>query len=890
MGNLSFSKAQIANTPKKKSIFAALVALIVGLFGVPAAKDAVTSNKVPQGLISTTAAYIQAGAATNYSRLPTAWVPQSAPVGAGTLISVAANAPAIQAAYNGAVAGSIIEVANGTITGTFDTTLLNLNRTFPSSAPVVIRTLNRHGVTLTNCGATFSGSESTCANLTGQYNFLQGFVVTNTNYIATVQSGLHNTLYDNRFDAIGRDADCGSVGLLHVLGSGSIYGGGVTTEAGIVRNEINQPKGCTFFMEHGSNGNMFSHNIVTGPEGVTARYAYPFRLGWDFGYTDNSAPTVQFNTIRDYGSGGTAWVDNKVSGSRFLYNLVESNCATCADLQLDLRANNNVTVVGNLQIGKDVWMWLSGNNIDVRYNKVIQTSGRDAIGPLVVHNTNCRSDGQYCGTGITPGQPEFTKALTNSVIKDNAFVSLGTNVYHSQLYMESGFGGGTLLASASGNQFTDNYWSRKINPNNWYAGPYSGQSATSIGSWSGNRFECTYGCGATATFSGVIGLNSNIVSAPWQQMFPDMSAAPSEVELVNPNQLMVCDPLLVTCAGSPPPATTTTTTPAATTTTTTLPITQPTLCAGGTRYEAEAMTQTGMANSAVSGASGGSGLGSFAFPASASWNHPGAVGEFRFRYYSTGGATRTLTGGPGATVVFPDTFSATLSTYSLPYSGTGAFSLTVPAANNGGMFLDYVDACPGAVVTTTTSTTTTTTTPSVVTCRTIQSESGTPFGGAAISADATANGGSVMGWFATGSGFSVNLPSFAAGSWTIMERYWSDGGSTASRSAPVGGTATYLNTGQGVWTNTPLVTFTASGAASVLTMTKLTGGLASDQLVICPASSATTTPPTSLPRLCAGNSPILTPGCGTRPNVTVIPRRTTIVGASTLVPPRTTRR
>jgi hypothetical protein len=576
-----------------------LVALLSALLGFVVGSQTTTTPRRPaapiQRLIPGGVTYIKAGAADNYSRVPTDRIPPSTPGSGGTLRTHtltgnnSSDISAIQSLLNSAQPNDIVQVSGtGTLTGSANTAMFTLARPGTAGNPIVFRATTPGAVTISGCGADNDGAAG-CLDFTGSYMFATGFRFANTvNTGIITMDGLRNTLYSNTFDATGNGTGCSVMALVMVDGTRSATGGGRNVSAGMVRNTFNNPGGCVFRQFHGSVGNIYSHNIIQGANSVgSGGENYPFKIGESVNYGDTSGPIIQFNTIQNYGPSGYAAADIKISNTYMLYNLFDFTCSTCANGLFEFRHADDGVAIGNLFIGKDTWIATGGSGHYFRYNKVIASQARDNHGALTLFTSDCRSDNQFC--------PDFTKAATNTQFLDNAFVILQTG-FRWTINEEDFWFNSATNGRPSGNTFEANFWLRKENNYDWYGCSEScGDASTralAAGSWTNNRFLFP---GGTASFSGIIGSGGNVAGGPLAAMFPDAASPtnPTEAEMLNPNQDMLCDPGYVSCPGGGGTTTTaaTTTTTAATTTTTTAATTT-TTAPGATTTTAATTTTT----------------------------------------------------------------------------------------------------------------------------------------------------------------------------------------------------------------------------------------------------------------------------------------------------------
>ncbi len=149
-----------------------------------------------------------------------------------------------------------------------------------------------------------------------------------------VVTGRHVRVTQNRFDAVGytaEDTDTRSVIRMETDRDSFNL---------VDANEVDRPNTVFTYLSHGTGYTVYSHNVITGPNGMGGRYnSYLVKSGSAMDPRP-SRTVFQYNTVLDWGLSIPEAIDEKTPGAVYVGNLMP-------DVVLYLRHGSGSTVVGN---------------------------------------------------------------------------------------------------------------------------------------------------------------------------------------------------------------------------------------------------------------------------------------------------------------------------------------------------------------------------------------------------------------------------------------------------------------------------------------------------------------------------------------------------------------
>jgi hypothetical protein len=399
------------------------------------------------------------------------------PGGKVTRTVTAASIDELSRSLQSAVPGTVIELLDGQYEGELDITAAG-----SVSAPIVIRPRRP-------LGAVFVGK--TKLRLNGSYVTLDGLKFSKTGAQTIEVAGLGNRVANGVFEECG-DGQSGATTGLIMLDNKAANGDDqfglnrprVERRATFDGNIFVRPRNTVFWQNHGLVGNSYIGNRIQGPHGIAEGETEAIKIGFGFGAEDTNT-TIAYNEI-------TAW-----EGWPYVIGIKSSSVTLTGNVigsgRLEVRYGDRVTLKRNVIVNGD--LMLSGSGHEVTGNVVVNSASRDNLGPFVVAATAVfQSDG-----GSFDGQqlPYYYRALTNSTVSDNTFVSLDPSDAGTAFML--GLNENVWSLPPKGNSFTRNLFFRNSGPTSFLAAagtptPPAGLFV-SANTWTSNVFMCGAQCG-----------------------------------------------------------------------------------------------------------------------------------------------------------------------------------------------------------------------------------------------------------------------------------------------------------------------------------------------------------------------------------------------------------
>ncbi len=410
--------------------------------------------------------------------------PPSVPAAGGTAVRVTTMAT-LRAAASRARAGDVITVAPGAYAG--GRVVVPAEVAGTEEAPVVIRSEEPGAAVLRSCGG---ATTTSCLRIEGRHVAVVGFTFDRSvGSFAVTLNGSDNRLVGNRFDGAGDGRDGSSAALVFVDGDPSWRGGimadrppapTVERRNRIEGNVFLQPRNVVYYQMHGAAGNVFSGNVIEGPNGIPAGESMAIKVGYGDG-PDDVALTIAHNSIRDWGRTEPYTIGVKASGVRILDNRLDRG-------SIMIRAGDRAEIAGNRI--EDGSLLLTGDGHRVTENLIRTVDPAHGFGPLMLHVRGVTTNRFGTFDGVRGAV--FQREVTGSTIVGNTFVAVGA--HRSVISALSQF---TPVTDhlATGNTVHDNLLVRDGD------GPFVGATGGSVvdvarealvrrNSWAGNHLAC----------------------------------------------------------------------------------------------------------------------------------------------------------------------------------------------------------------------------------------------------------------------------------------------------------------------------------------------------------------------------------------------------------------
>ncbi len=418
------------------------------------------------------------------------------PIGRTTRVVSVSDLDGLSAALKTATPGTAIELRDGTYEGELEVTA---NGT--ATTPIVIRSARAQG-------ARFIGK--TQIRLLGRYTVLDGLLFDRTGASTLEIAGMGNRVTNSMFQECGDGSSGSSAGLI-LLDNPAPDGYSdpdglarplVDRRAMVDSNTFVRPLNTVIWQNHGLQGNSYIGNRIIGPHGIKEGESEAIKIGFGFG-AESTKTVISYNEITDW------------EGWPYVIGIKSSNVELTANVlskgRLEVRYGNSVTLRRNVVLNGD--MFIGGNGHTVSGNVVLSSTSRDRLGPLIVSGTGSTvSDlGSYDGTT----KPIYYRAMTNSTISDNTFVSLDPDEAGTVFML--GLVDAVWSAPPRGNTFSRNVFLRTSGPTQ-FLGAAGNPAPTedylrSVNRWSSNVFMCAGVCTQSEiSVPGIVGTGSNVAS------------------------------------------------------------------------------------------------------------------------------------------------------------------------------------------------------------------------------------------------------------------------------------------------------------------------------------------------------------------------------------------